>query len=93
MRGDNALSISAALSFGKLVANSADNFATERRSGGREFKSTLLHTTICHLLLHLGDSLGTRAWRAIRDRARTRRTLLPARLSANRPIPLSAPFA
>ena len=45
-RGDNALSSSAALIFFKLVANSADDFAMKRRSGGRQFKSTLLHTSV-----------------------------------------------
>ena len=46
MRGDNALSSSAALTFYKLVANSADNFSMKRRSGGRQFKSTLLHISV-----------------------------------------------
>jgi len=46
MQGDGALSSTAALIFSKFVAKSADNFAMKRRSGGREFKSTLLHHSV-----------------------------------------------
>jgi len=88
-RGDNALSSSAVLIFCKLVANSADNFAMRRRSGGRQFKSTLLH----HSISGFSDVSENRAKsarvRAIPDRARTRRTPPTAQI-ARTPQNLSA---
>jgi len=74
MRGDNALSSSAALIFCKLVANSADNFAMKGRRRGRQFKSTLLHHPVSRFSeIPENRSKSARA-RAIRDRAWTRRT-------------------
>jgi hypothetical protein len=46
MLGDNALCSSAALINSEYPAKFAGNFAMERRSGGREFKSTLLHISV-----------------------------------------------
>jgi len=43
MCGDDALCSFAALIKTEYLAKSASNSAMERRSGGREFKSTLLH--------------------------------------------------
>jgi len=44
--GDDCLCSIVALIFREFVAKCADNFAMKRRSGGREFKSTLLHISV-----------------------------------------------
>ena len=76
MRGDDALSSSAALIFGKFIAKSAVNFAMKWRSRGRGFKSLLLH----HLVSRSADIAENRSKsarvRAICDRARTQRAAL-----------------
>jgi hypothetical protein len=79
-RGDNALSSSAALIFFKLVANSADNFAMKRRSGGRQFKSTLLHHPISRFSDISENRSKTTRVRAIYECARTGRTSPAARI-------------
>ena len=73
MRGDDALSSTAALIFRQFVAKSADNFAMKRRSGGRQFKSILLHTSVSGVSdISENRSKSARA-RAICDHPRTRR--------------------
>jgi hypothetical protein len=76
MRGDDALSSMAALIFRKSVAKFADNFSMKRRSGGRQFKSTLLH----HPVYRYSDISENRSKfarvRAICDRWRTWRAAL-----------------
>ena len=83
-RGDNALSSSAALIFFKLVANSADNFAMKRRSGGRQFKSTLLHISVSRFSEMSENRSKSARVRAICNRARTRRMLSAARFGETR---------
>jgi hypothetical protein len=73
MRGDDALSSTAALIFRQFVAKSADNFAMKRRSGGRQFKSSLLHISVSRFLEMSENRSKSARVRAIRDRARTRR--------------------
>src|ERR1022692_1386412 len=73
MNGDDALSSTAALIFRKFVAESADNFSMKRRSGGRQFKSALLHISVSRFLEMSENRSKSARVRAIRDRARTRR--------------------
>ncbi len=95
-RGDNALSSSAALIFFKLVANSADNFAMKGRSGGRQFKSTLLHTSISRVSDIAENRSKSARVRAICAHVRTRRISLPPRIGriwrnlSRRDLPRSA---
>src|SRR5208282_4172000 len=74
MCGDNALSSSAALIFYKLVANPADNFAMKGRRRGRQFKSTLPHTSVFGVLDIPENRSKSAPVRAICDHAWTRRT-------------------
>src|SRR5208337_1486322 len=73
MQGDDALSSTAALTFSKFVAKSADNLAMKRRSGGRKFKSCSLHISVSRFLEMSENRSKSARVRAIRDRARTRR--------------------
>jgi hypothetical protein len=75
MRGDDALSSGAALIFREFVAKSADNFAMKRRSGGREFKSTPLHTPVPRVRDIAENRSKSARVRAICDHPRTQRIL------------------
>src|SRR5208337_2834473 len=80
MCGDNALSSSAALIFYKLVANPADNFAMKGRRRGRQFKSTLLHTSVSMVSDAAENRAKSARVRAILDCARTRRASRSAQI-------------
>ena len=72
MRGDDALSSTAAFIFRQFVAKFADNFAMKRRSGGRQFKSILLHTSVSAVLDTAENRSKSARVRANCDHPRTR---------------------
>src|SRR5208337_3872198 len=84
MQGDDALSSTAALTFSKFVAKSADNLAMKRRSGGRQFKSVLLHISVSRFLEMSENRSKSARVRAICAHARTRRTSQAALIARNR---------
>src|SRR5260370_18927243 len=81
MQGDDALCRSAALINSEYAARFADNFAMERRSGGREFKSLRLHHPVSRLSDIAENRSKSARVRAICDRARTQRASLSARFA------------
>ena len=90
MCGDDALCSFAALIKTEYLAKSASNSAMERRSGGREFKSTLLHTSVSRSS-HIAENRSKSARvRAIREHVWSQRTPPAARFAGIRPN-LSAP--
>src|ERR1700733_16165206 len=96
MDGDDALSSMAALIFRKSVAKSADNFSMKRRSGGRQFKSTLLHISVSRISDTSENRSKSARVRAICDRARTQRASFSGRFAqiaqflSRRDLPRSA---
>src|SRR5208337_283115 len=80
MQGDDALSSTAALTFSKFVAKSADNLAMKRRSGGRQFKSVLLHISVSRFLEMSENRSKSARVRAICDHGWSRRTPPAARI-------------
>src|SRR5208337_4094279 len=81
MQGDDALSSTAALTFSKFVAKSADNLAMKRRSGGRQFKSVLLHISVSRFLEMSENRSKSARVRAICAHAWTRRRSLETRFA------------
>jgi hypothetical protein len=89
MPGDNALCSSAALINSQYPAEFAANFPMKRRSRGREFKSTLLHTSVS-MVSDIGENRSKSARvRAICDGERTQRTYraVPNLRNLAKPIP------
>jgi hypothetical protein len=83
-RGDDALSSTAALIKTEYLAKSASNSAMNRRSGGREFKSTLLHHPVSRFSDIAENRSKSAPVRAICDQARPRRTPRVARIAKMR---------